>query len=173
LGLSAEQATPDGLVLQARYLGTLGNVSSPEKANRRMCGRGPSAYDTRDTPVVISVYDRSFGSGKRFLDKDGVENKVLAGWRLNGVWVFHTGNPITGFVDRPSRYRRIGISQSDLRSHALPKPAYLLDVWDGYIRSYNVGSFPLAYWRIGYALPSPFSDFDFHCRRQPLGGDHP
>ena len=56
---------------------------------------GPSVFDVRHNLVMASVYEFPFGPGKRFLQFDGTIGKVVGGWSLSGLGVFHTGHPLT------------------------------------------------------------------------------
>jgi hypothetical protein len=92
-----------------------GESNAPENANCRLCDRGPSVYDIRHNLVVSLVYDLPFGPGKHFLAGDGLAGKLLGGWQLSGVQVFHTGHPLTVTVDRSSSSLLDGNSNSDQR----------------------------------------------------------
>ena len=99
------------------YDGSIGGGESnaPENANCRLCDRGPSVYDVRHNLVVSSIYDLPFGPGKKFLAGGGLAGKVLSGWQLSGIQVFHTGHPLTVTVDRSSSSLFDGNSSSDQR----------------------------------------------------------
>jgi len=97
-----------------------GESNAPENANCRLCDRGPSVYDIRHNLVVSSVYDLPFGPGQRFLSQSGAAGKVLGGWQLSGMQVFHTGHPLTVTVDRSSSSLLDGNSHSDQRPDLIP-----------------------------------------------------
>jgi hypothetical protein len=41
------------------------------------------------------VYDLPFGPGKKFLHESGVLGRVVGGWQLSGIGIWHTGHPLT------------------------------------------------------------------------------
>jgi hypothetical protein len=97
-----------------------GESNAPENANCRRCDRGPSVYDIRHNLVVSSAYDLPFGPGKLLLNGDGLAGKVVGGWQLSGIQVFHTGHPLTITVDRDSSTLLDGNSHADQRPNLVP-----------------------------------------------------
>jgi hypothetical protein len=129
LQVSLQRHFTRGFMLAANYMwsnslndGSIGGGESnaPENANCRICDRGPSVYDIRHNLVVSSVYDLPFGSGKRFLNSDGLAAKLFGGWQLSGIQVWHTGHPLTITVDRDSSTLLDGNSNSDQRPTLIP-----------------------------------------------------
>ena len=92
-----------------------GESNAPENANCRLCDRGPSVYDIRHNLVVSTAYELPIGSGRHFLNSDGVTGKILGGWELSGIQVFHTGHPLTVLVRRSSSVLLDGNSSTDQR----------------------------------------------------------
>jgi len=45
------------------------------------------------------VYDLPFGPGKPFMSAPGVLGKIFGGWQLSSVGLWHTGHPLTVFMD--------------------------------------------------------------------------
>ncbi len=97
-----------------------GESNAPENAHCRECDRGPSIFDIRHSLVVSAAYDLPIGPGKRFVDGDGLAGKVLGGWQLSGVQIYHTGHPLTVTVDRSSSSLLDGNSRSDQRPDRVP-----------------------------------------------------
>lgn len=97
-----------GLQLNAQYLwshsindGAVGGgeANAPENVACRRCDRGPSVFDIRHNLVASAVYELPFGAGKRWLSGGGAAGKVLGGWQLSGMQVWHTGHPLTVIYD--------------------------------------------------------------------------
>jgi hypothetical protein len=72
-----------------------GESNAPHNALCRSCDRGPSVFDVRHNLVMNTVYELPFGPGKQFLSGPGIAGKVLGGWQLSGLSVWHTGHPLT------------------------------------------------------------------------------
>ena len=108
LGLSLERRFSQGLEFQARYTwshsindGSVGGgeSSGPENVNCLECDKGPSIFDIRNNVAVNAIYDLPFGPGKPFLSSPGFLGKVFGGWQLSGIGLWHTGHPLTVFMD--------------------------------------------------------------------------
>ncbi|HEY3439358.1 MAG TPA: TonB-dependent receptor [Paludibaculum sp.] len=56
--------------------------------------RSAAGYDRRQMFVMSWVYEMPFGKGKQFA-LTGFADKVLGGWRLNGIYSAYTGTPFT------------------------------------------------------------------------------
>jgi hypothetical protein len=108
LGLSLERRFSKGLSLQSRYTwshsindGSVGGgeSSGPENVNCLECDKGPSAFDVRHNFVLNAVYELPFGPGKTFLNNGGAIGKVVGGWSLSSIGLWHTGHPLTVKMD--------------------------------------------------------------------------
>ena len=108
LGLSLERRFSQGLEFQGRYTwshsindGSVGGgeSSGPENVNCLECDKGPSVFDIRHNVTVNAVYELPFGPGKTFLNSPGVMGKILGGWQLSGLGLWHTGHPLTVSMD--------------------------------------------------------------------------
>ncbi|MBV9574760.1 MAG: TonB-dependent receptor, partial [Acidobacteriales bacterium] len=108
LGVTLERRFVQGLSLQARYTwshsindGSVGGGESngPENVTCLPCDNGPSIFDIRHNITVNSVYELPFGHGKAFLNGPGAFGKILSGWTLSGIGLWHTGHPLTVFMD--------------------------------------------------------------------------
>jgi hypothetical protein len=108
LGLSLERRFSQGLELQSRYTwshsindGSVGGgeSSGPENVNCLECDKGPSIFDVRHNVTFNAVYDLPIGPGKPYLSAPGFLGKVLGGWQLSSIGLWHTGHPLTVFMD--------------------------------------------------------------------------
>ena len=104
LGVSLERRLTNGLSFQSRYTlshsindGSVGGGESngPENVNCLACDKGPSVFDIRHNFTVNAVYELPFGPGKAFLNDSGALGKVLGGWSLSSIGLWHTGHPLT------------------------------------------------------------------------------
>ena len=102
--LSLERRFSNGLSFQSRYTwshsindGSVGGGESngPENVNCLPCDKGPSVFDVRNNVTVNTVYELPFGPGKAFLNDTGVLGKIIGGWQLGGIGIWHTGHPLT------------------------------------------------------------------------------
>ena len=108
LGLALERRFSQGLSFQSRYTwshsindGSVGGGEStgPENVNCIECDKGPSVFDVRHNFVANAVYELPFGPGKNFLNSGGALGKVVGGWSLSSIGMWHTGHPITVKMD--------------------------------------------------------------------------
>src|SRR2546427_8836208 len=81
---------------------------------------GPSVFDVRHNLVMASVYEFPFGPGKRFLQFDGTIGKVVGGWSLSGLGVFHTGHPLTVTIGLDPTQVPFGDSRANQRPDIVP-----------------------------------------------------
>jgi hypothetical protein len=93
-----------GLSFETRYTlahsindGSIGGGESngPENVNCQRCDRGDSVTDVRHNFTTNAVYELPFGPGKSLLNGSGALGKIVGGWGLSGIGVFHTGHPLT------------------------------------------------------------------------------
>ena len=104
LEFTIERRFESGLSFQARYTfshsindGSVGGGESngPENVNCLRCDIGPSIFDIRHNFTANGVYQLPFGPGRAYLNHSGVTGKLLEGWSLSGVGLYHTGHPLT------------------------------------------------------------------------------
>jgi len=110
---SLERRFNNGLSFQARYTwshsindGSIGGGESngPENVNCLQCDNGPSVFDIRHNIAVNGLYELPFGPGKPFLNHEGAAGKLIGGWKLSGIGLWHTGHPLTVLYDvQPSQ----------------------------------------------------------------------
>jgi hypothetical protein len=108
LNLSLERRFTHGFSLQGRYTwshsindGSVGGGESngPQNVNCLGCDKGPSIFDIRNNVAVNTVYELPFGPGKQFLNGGGAVGKVLGGWSLSSIGLWHSGHPLTVDMD--------------------------------------------------------------------------
>ena len=108
LGLSIERRFSKGLEFQGRYTwshsindGSVGGGESngPENVNCLPCDKGPSVFDIRNNIAANLVYELPFGPGKSFLNSSGILGKIVGGWEMSSVGLWHTGHPLTVAMD--------------------------------------------------------------------------
>jgi hypothetical protein len=104
LELTLQRRFSSGFSFQTRYTwshsinnGSVGGGESngPENVNCIRCDKGPSIYDIRHNFIANAVYELPFGPGKSYLNEEGVVGKIVGGWKLSGVGLWHTGHPLT------------------------------------------------------------------------------
>jgi Carboxypeptidase regulatory-like domain/TonB dependent receptor len=108
LEASLERRLTNGLSFQSRYTwshsindGSVGGGEStgPENVNCLECDKGPSIYDVRNNITLNTEYELPLGPGKQFLNHGGAMGKVIGGWSLSSIGLWHTGHPLTVQMD--------------------------------------------------------------------------
>jgi hypothetical protein len=108
LGLALERRFNKGLSFQGRYTwshsindGSVGGgeSSGPENVNCLPCDKGPSIFDIRNNFTVNAAYELPFGPGKPYLSSRGALGKIVGGWQLSSIGLWHTGHPLTVSMD--------------------------------------------------------------------------
>jgi len=108
LGLSLERRMTKGFAFQSRYTwshsindGSVGGGESngPENVNCLECDKGPSVFDIRQNFTVNTVYELPLGPGKQFLSGGGAMGKIVGGWSMSSIGLWHTGHPLTVNMD--------------------------------------------------------------------------
>lgn len=61
---------------------------------------GQSGYDIRQRAVINADYDLPFGVGRQFINRPGVLDRVIGGWKTDMEWWAQTGQPFTVTVSR-------------------------------------------------------------------------
>jgi hypothetical protein len=64
---------------------------APENALCRSCDYGPSAFNVPNRLVASVLYALPVGRGKRFLNRGGIVNQILAGWNASGILTIQSG----------------------------------------------------------------------------------
>jgi len=108
LGVSLERRLSNGLSFQSRYTwshsinnGSVGGGESngPQNVNCLACDNGPSVFDVRHNVTVDAVYQLPVGPGKAYFSNSGALGKVIGGWSLSSIGLWHTGHPLTVHMD--------------------------------------------------------------------------
>ena len=63
---------------------------------------GQSGYDIRERAVINVDYDLPFGVGRQFVNRPGVLDRIIGGWRTDMEWWGQTGQPFTPTITRTS-----------------------------------------------------------------------
>jgi hypothetical protein len=125
----------NGLSFQSRYTwshsindGSTGGGESngPENVNCLQCDKGPSVFDIRHNFAANAVYELPFGSGKRFLNEGGILNKIVGGWSLSSIGLWHTGHPLTVIMNINASQLPDGNDQTNQRPDLVPGQPILL-----------------------------------------------
>ncbi len=133
--LSLERRFTNGLSLQTHYTwshsindGSVGGGESngPENVNCLACDKGPSVFDIRNGVTANAVYDLPFGPGKRYLNEGGALGKVLGGWSLSSIGLWHTGHPLTITMNISPTQLPDGNDQTTQRPDLVPGVPLLL-----------------------------------------------
>ncbi len=154
LMLSLDRRFTNGLSFETRYTwshsindGSVGGGESngPENVNCLACDKGPSVFDVRNSFTANMVYELPFGVGKPYLHETGVVDKVIGGWSLSSVGLWHTGHPLTvtmGNSSSMSAQLRDGNDQTTQRPDLVPGVPILLP---GGVHNYTIPINPAAF----------------------------
>ena len=133
--VSLERRFTNGLSFQSRYTwshsindGSVGGGESngPENVNCLACDKGPSVFDIRHNFTTNLVYELPFGPGKSFLNGGGVLGKIVGGWTLSSLGLWHTGHPLTVTMNISPTQLPDGNDQTTQRPDLVPGvPIYL------------------------------------------------
>jgi hypothetical protein len=135
LGITLERRFSRGLSLQTRYTwshsindGSVGGGESngPENINCLRCDFGPSVFDIRQNFTANAVYELPFGPGKSFLNGGGAMGKVVGGWSLSSIGLWHTGHPLTITMNINASQLPDGNDQTTQRPDLVPGVPVLL-----------------------------------------------
>jgi hypothetical protein len=70
-----------------------GTTTSQDQYNRSV-EKSIGKYDQTHTLKMSTIYELPFGKGRRWLNKGGLVNGVLGGWRLSGIQSYYSGFPM-------------------------------------------------------------------------------
>lgn len=96
-----------------------GEANAPENAACVRCEVGPSVFDARHNLTATGIYDLPIGRGQRYLS-GGFMGKVLEGWSLSGIHLFHTGHPLTPLMALDGSAIPDGNANADERPDLVP-----------------------------------------------------
>src|SRR6202011_237886 len=135
LALALERRFANGLLFQTRYTwshsindGSVGGGESngPENLNCPRCDKGPSVFDVRHNFTANAVYELPFGKGKPFLNQAGLLDKIMGGWSLSTIGLWHTGHPLTVIMNISPSQLPDGNDQTTQRPDLIPGVPLLL-----------------------------------------------
>jgi hypothetical protein len=133
--LTLDRRFTSGLSFQARYTwshsindGSVGGGESngPENVNCLACDKGPSVFDVRNNVTVNTVYELPFGPGKTFLNSPGALGRIVGGWELSSIGIWHTGHPLTILMNIIPTQLPDGNDQTNQRPDLVPGVPVLL-----------------------------------------------
>jgi hypothetical protein len=74
---------------------------------------GQSGYDIRQRATINVDYDLPFGVGKPFVNKPGILDEIIGGWRTDMYWWGQTGEPFSVGISRISGYSNANGGESN------------------------------------------------------------
>ncbi|MFY9529628.1 MAG: carboxypeptidase regulatory-like domain-containing protein [Candidatus Acidiferrales bacterium] len=129
LQLSLQRRMTNGWSFQTNYTfshsindGSVGGgqANASENVACRACDRGPSIFDTRHNFVFNTIYQLPIGPGRAHWQASGFAGKLLEGWNLSGMGMWHTGHPLTVIFSPSASNLPDGNDQSDQRPDLVP-----------------------------------------------------
>ncbi|MEW6736087.1 MAG: carboxypeptidase regulatory-like domain-containing protein [Acidobacteriota bacterium] len=79
--------------------GFKGSSAIPQDSNNLGSERAVSPFDLRQRFTFSYTYEFPFGKGQPFLSGlDGIAEKIVSGWQMNGIVTLQTGQPFTVFL---------------------------------------------------------------------------
>jgi len=102
-------------------------------------GRGVSLLDIPHRWVTNGTYDLPFGKGKMFLDKGGIVNALLGGWRLSGIFTLQSGQPFSPYLLTAASHTNTGVQVVERGNFGNITP-YTDAEWHAAIEAWNNGS---------------------------------
>jgi hypothetical protein len=85
--------TLQGSYLFSKYL-TDADASGPENPFDRRLSKALATTDQTHQVKISYTYDLPFGKGRMFLNRGGILDEVLGGWRVSGDNTYQSGTPI-------------------------------------------------------------------------------
>lgn len=68
----------------------------------------PSSLDQKYVVNIVSTYALPFGSGQRFVNRSGVVNQIVGGWKFSGVLSYGGGTPFGAYNGYNPLYANFG-----------------------------------------------------------------
>ena len=151
LRVSLERQFSSGFSFQTAYTfshsindGAVGGGESngPENVNCRQCDKGPSVFDIRHNFTANAIYELPFGPGKTYLNHTGALGKIVEGWELSGLGIWHTGHPLTVTMNYFTPFQLPdGNDQTTQRPDVIPGVPLYLPAGPGGIPQINPAAF--------------------------------
>jgi hypothetical protein len=73
-------------------------------------GRGVSLLDIPHRWVASGTADLPFGKGRKFLNRGGIVNALVGGWRLSGIFQLQSGQPFSPYLLTAASHTNTGVS---------------------------------------------------------------
>jgi hypothetical protein len=149
--LSLERRFSSSLTFQSRYTwshsindGSVGGGESngPENVNCLHCDKGPSVFDIRHNFTTNLLYELPLGPGKPYLNDSGALGKVVGGWSLSSIGIWHTGHPLTVTMNINPTQLPDGNDQTSQRPDLVPGVPLLLP---GGVQNHTIPINPAAF----------------------------
>src|SRR6202011_5311118 len=67
-----------------------------------------------------AIYELPFGPGKAYLNQPGFLGRVIGGWQLSSIGIWHTGHPLTVVMNIPPSQLPDGNDQTTQRPDLIP-----------------------------------------------------
>src|SRR5262249_713842 len=94
-----------GLVLNATFNWSKSLSNEDSLAYYTPPGKARTPYDQEESFGAYAIYELPVGRGQRFLNRGGVVNAILGGWKLDVSENILSGIPITvGYSGSPNKY---------------------------------------------------------------------
>jgi hypothetical protein len=98
-------------------------------------------FDVRHNVTVNGVYELPFGPGKSFLNGGGALGKIVGGWSLSSVGLWHTGHPLTITMNINPTQLPDGNDQTTQRPDIVPGVPLLLGGVQNHTMQINPAAF--------------------------------
>lgn len=102
-------------------------------------GRGVSIFDIPHRWVTSGNYDLPFGKGKMFLNRGGIANALLGGWRISGIFTIQSGQPFSPYLLTASGHTNTGVSVVERGNFGNTTP-YTEAEWKAALDAWNKGA---------------------------------
>ena len=111
---------------------TFNIISDNRNINR---DRGDSTFDLPHRLVTSGIFEFPFGKGKRFLNRGGLVDKLIGGWRLSGVFTLQSGFPFTPLIR--NRFAHTGYALATERGDLVGAPYLTGAEWDAAVKAWK------------------------------------
>jgi hypothetical protein len=102
-------------------------------------GRGVSLLDIPHRWVTSGNYDLPFGKGKPFLNRGGIVNTLLGGWRISGIFQIQSGQPFSPYLLTTAGRTNTGVQVVERGNFGNVTP-YTNEEWQAAVDAWRRGS---------------------------------
>lgn len=99
--------------------------------------RGRSTFDVPHRWVTSGTVELPFGQGKPWLDRGGLVNALVGGWRLSGIFTLQSGFPFTPLIR--NRRANTGYALATERGDLVGDPYWSDDEWKRRLEEWKTG----------------------------------